>query len=353
VKHGCCLGIGLSAMSTNRKDIYELLKNTMYEDNAVIGEAIGLAIGLVMLGSNNDTILQDMVSFAQFTLHERVLRGLAVGISFIMYGRLEEADQLITSLYQNKNPLLRCSAMYTISMAYCGTSNEIAVNKLLHVANSDISDDVRCAAVTSLGFLFSRTPELCLKTVSIYTKSCNPYVRYGAAMALGIACAGTGLKETIHLLEPMIQDLVNFVRQGALIASSMIFIRPTESTFSNNSYFRTLYANVVIDYNEDDVAKFGAILAQGIIEGGGHNVSIEIQSKSGNCNMLTVIGLMLFTQYQHCICLSHCLTLAFTPKCDIALNTQLETTFKINSVKNDIKPGVNSLCQELAEQRTW
>lgn len=44
-------------------------------------------------------------------------------------------------------------------------------------------------------------------------------MRYGAAMALGIACAGTGLREAIALLEPMAKfDPVNFVRQGALVS---------------------------------------------------------------------------------------------------------------------------------------
>ncbi|MBO8666619.1 HEAT repeat domain-containing protein, partial [Staphylococcus aureus] len=76
----------------------------------------------------------------------------------VMYGRLEEADPLITSLLQDKDPILRRSAMYTISMAYCGTGSNMAIRKLLHVAVSDVNDDVRRAAVTGLGFLLFRTP---------------------------------------------------------------------------------------------------------------------------------------------------------------------------------------------------
>lgn len=39
-----------------------------------------------------------------------------------------------------------------------------------------------------------RTPEQCPSVVSLLSESYNPHVRYGAAMALGICCAGTGNK---------------------------------------------------------------------------------------------------------------------------------------------------------------
>lgn len=42
--------------------------------------------------------------------------------------------------------------------------------------------------------------------------SYNPHVRYGAAMCLGIACAGKGYGEAVQMLEPMLKDTVDFVR---------------------------------------------------------------------------------------------------------------------------------------------
>ena len=35
--------------------------------------------------------------------------------------------------------------------------------------------------------------------MSLLSESYNPHVRFGAAMALGIACAGTGLKVSMQL----------------------------------------------------------------------------------------------------------------------------------------------------------
>ncbi|KAK0180224.1 hypothetical protein PV327_005889 [Microctonus hyperodae] len=324
VRHGGCLGLGLAAMGSHRQDVYEQLKFNLYQDDAVTGEAAGISMGMVMLGSKSTQAIEDMVAYAQETQHEKILRGLAVGIAFTMYGRLEEADPLVTSLCADKDPILRRSGMYTLAMAYCGTGNNQAIRKLLHVAVSDVNDDVRRAAVTGLGFLLFRTPEQCPSVVSLLAESYNPHVRYGAAMALGIACAGTGLKEAIALLDPMTNDPVNFVRQGALIASAMILIQQTEAICPRVKDFRALYAKVVVDKHEDVMAKFGAILAQGIIDAGGRNVTVSLQSRTGHTNMLAVVGALVFTQYWYWFPLAHCLALAFTPTCLIALNAQLK-----------------------------
>lgn len=68
----------------------------------ITGEAAGLALGLVMLGSKSAQAIEDMVGYAQETQHEKILRGLAVGIALVMYGRMEEADALIESLCRDK-----------------------------------------------------------------------------------------------------------------------------------------------------------------------------------------------------------------------------------------------------------
>ncbi|KAL0624817.1 26S proteasome non-ATPase regulatory subunit 1 [Plecturocebus cupreus] len=139
VRHGGSLGLGLAAMGTARQDVYDLLKTNLYQDDAVTGEAAGLALGLVMLGSKNAQAIEDMVGYAQETQHEKILRGLAVGIALVMYGRMEEADALIESLCRDKDPILRRSGMYTVAMAYCGSGNNKAIRRLLHVAVSTLT----------------------------------------------------------------------------------------------------------------------------------------------------------------------------------------------------------------------
>ncbi|KAF3430798.1 hypothetical protein E2986_14174 [Frieseomelitta varia] len=194
-----------------------------------------------------------------------------------------------------------------------------------------------------------RTPEQCPSVVSLLAESYNPHVRYGAAMALGIACAGTGLKEAIALLDPMTNDSVNFVRQGALIASAMILIQQTEATCSRVKDFRALYAKVIVDKHEDVMAKFGAILAQGIIDAGGRNVTVSLQSRTGHTNMLAVVGALVFTQYWYWFPLAHCLALAFTPTCLIALNAQLKMP-KLE-IRSNARPSVYAYPAPLEEKK--
>ena len=59
---------------------------------------------------------------------------------------------------RSKDSIVRYGAMYAIGAAYAGTSNNDAVQKLLHFAVSDVNDDVKRAALTNLGFLFIRKP---------------------------------------------------------------------------------------------------------------------------------------------------------------------------------------------------
>uniref|UniRef100_A0A1B0CHY1 26S proteasome non-ATPase regulatory subunit 1/RPN2 N-terminal domain-containing protein n=1 Tax=Lutzomyia longipalpis TaxID=7200 RepID=A0A1B0CHY1_LUTLO len=62
VRHGGCLGLGLAAMGTHRHDVYEQLKFNLYQDDAITGEAAGIAMGMVMLGSKNVAAIEDMVA---------------------------------------------------------------------------------------------------------------------------------------------------------------------------------------------------------------------------------------------------------------------------------------------------
>ncbi|GLE09746.1 hypothetical protein PINS_up021586 [Pythium insidiosum] len=267
VQHGACLGIGLCGLASHDYELYEELKNVMFTDSAVAGEGAGLAIGLVLLGAGSGArqgeIVKDLLAYAHDTKHEKIIRGAMMGIALMMYETEEQADALIEQLLRDKDPLVRYGGIYATAMAYVGTSNNTAIRRLLHVAVSDVSDDVRRAAVTCLGFVLFRTPVQVPKLVSLLSESFNPHVRYGACLAVGIACAGTAKNEAIQLLEPLLDDPVDYVRQGALMALAMVLMQESEGRNSKVTDVREKILKHITDKHVTTMTKVRAVDLRG------------------------------------------------------------------------------------------
>ncbi|XP_004247848.1 26S proteasome non-ATPase regulatory subunit 1 homolog A [Solanum lycopersicum] len=323
IQHGACLGLGLAALGTADEDIYDDIKNVLYTDSAVAGEAAGIGMGLLMVGTASEKA-SEMLAYAHETQHEKIIRGLALGIALTVYGREEEADTLIEQMTRDQDPILRYGGMYALALAYRGTANNKAIRRLLHFAVSDVSDDVRRTAVLALGFVMYSEPEQMPRIVSLLSKSYNPHVRYGAAMAVGISCAGTGMSEAISLLEPLTSDVVDFVRQGALIAMAMVMVQISEASDSRVGAFRRQLEKIVLDKHEDTMSKMGAILASGILDAGGRNVTIKLLSKTKHDKITAVVGLAVFSQFWYWYPLIYFVSLAFSPTALIGLNSDLK-----------------------------
>lgn len=131
----------------------ETLCNTLFSDSPVAGEACGIAMGLVMVGTGDREAIDKMSRYAKETQHEKIIRGLTIGIALVMYGKEDMADTFISTLLREHEPILRYGGAYTIALAYCGMGHVPAIQKLLHLASHDPNDDVRRAAVMSLGFV--------------------------------------------------------------------------------------------------------------------------------------------------------------------------------------------------------
>jgi 26S proteasome regulatory subunit N2 len=319
VQHGACLGLGLACMATASDDAFEDLKSVLYTDSAVAGEAAGLAMGLLLAGRASDKTAE-MMAYAHDTAHEKIIRGLAVGLALTCYGREEEAEPLIEALARDADPVLRYGGVFATGLAYRGSGHNGAIRRLLHSAVSDVSDDVRRGAVLNLGFVLCATPEQCPRVVSLLAESYNPHVRYGAAMAVGIACAATGNKEAAALLEPLAADPVDFVRQGAYIATALLLLQQPEARVQP---FRRVLERAVGDKHEEALAKMGAIIAAGILDAGGRNATVALRSHSGAFRMSAFLGLAMFVQHWYWFPLGATLSVALSPSALIALNADL------------------------------
>ena len=99
VKH---LALGVAGMGGKNTDAYDDLKQVLFSDSAVAGEAAGYAMGLILLGTADEICADEMLVYARETQHEKIIRGLAIGIAFIYYGRQEQADSIVKQLLGEK-----------------------------------------------------------------------------------------------------------------------------------------------------------------------------------------------------------------------------------------------------------
>ncbi|KAJ1373020.1 hypothetical protein KIN20_035346 [Parelaphostrongylus tenuis] len=360
VRHGACLGLGLAAMGTQNQDVYLQLRDALYLDDAVTGEAAGLAMGLVMVGSLNSAAFQDMVQYTCDTQHDKiqtwtsywdfVIRLWSTKSNFYLIyvifareiskelfstGRQDEAESYISQLIDVKsNAMLRSTGIALMSMAYVGSGRANVVSRLLEKVATDPNNDVKRFAVMGIGFLLSNSPSICKDYVGMLVEHFNSHVRYGAAMALGIACVGTGYKEAISLLEPLLSAKENYVRQGAVIALSFIYVQQTDVGSLKVGEFRKQLTKMTTEKGEDSMAKFGAIIAQGILDVGGRNMTIALHNRSGTIDMGGVVGMMTFLQFWYWHSMVPLISLACKPTCLIALTKDLQMPkieFKCNA----------------------
>mmetsp|Transcript_132096 Transcript_132096/g.358717 ORF Transcript_132096/g.358717 Transcript_132096/m.358717 type:complete len:511 (-) Transcript_132096:132-1664(-) len=257
----------------------------------------------------------------------------------IMFRREEEAETLIQQMVLDKDAILRYGACFCIGLAYVGTSQNGAIRRLLHISVSDVSDDVRRAAVIALGFVMCNAPEQLPGVVKLLSESYNPHVRYGAAMALGIACAGSAQLDAHNLLQPLMSDASDFVRQGSIIAMGMLYMQTSPGKTERVKDFRTKLQKVIGDKHEDVMTRFGAILANGIMDAGGRNSCASLFSNSGVLRRGAAIGFCLFTQMWYWFPLIHMFSLTLVPTALIGLTEKLKIP-KNFSLKSGAKPSL-------------
>merc|ERR1712129_604180 len=110
--------------------------------------------------------------------------------------------------------------------------------------------------------------------------------------------AGTGDSNSISLLEPMLTDMTDFVRQGALIGTSLIYMQQGDSCNGRKiKSFREKLSSIVSDKHQTTLTKMGAIMSIGIIDAGGRNCSFDLGSKNGFTKMTSAIGMALWLQH--------------------------------------------------------
>jgi 26S proteasome regulatory subunit N2 len=365
ISHGAALGVGLTSFGSGNVEVVNELKELLYTDSAVAGEAASIAMGMVLAGSGAGNhaadpspegellaeVVAELRNYSKETQHEKIIRGIAICLALIQFGQEENADATIEEMRGDRDPIIRYGAMYGLALAYCGTGSNKAVRILLHTAVSDVNDDVRMASVIGLALVLHKTPHRVPELVRLLLESFNPHVRYASCMAVGIAMAGTGDAESVALLEPMLTDMTDYVRQGALLGTAMIYMQQSDSCNHRKiKTYREKLVSIVSDKHQSTLTKMGAILSTGLIDVGGRNCALSLGSKNGFTKMNSAVGLVLWLQHWHWYPMMHMLSLTVTPTCTIGLNKDFKYPKKFEIVCNS-KPSAFAYPKKLEEKK--
>ena len=407
VQAGACLGLGLAGMTAGTEPMYEKMTEIMYQDDAVGGEAAAVAIGLLFAGRGGTSAsggaaraIAEGLTQAHDTKHEKIIRGIGMSMGLISFGQEEAADMLIDQLVLDQDPILRYGGMFTMALAYTcvgrrrnavvhercaasrlsrrsrtrhhspqhspppptppphplhsGTSNNRVLKRLLHFAVSDVKDDVRRAAIISIGFVFCRRPELVPKTVTLLAQSYNPHVRYGACWAVGISCAGASgstAADAIALLTPMLKDKTDFVRQAAMMCLAMVLMQHAEEG-EHGAHVKALRKelnDVIVEQKRvPSLVKSGALLALGLLDAGGRNQVISLCSPNGMVKMGAAIGMALFVQHWYWFPFLQLISLCLAPTVLLGLNKDMKMP-KSFAATCDAKPSLFAVPEPLKD----
>lgn len=328
-KHGGCLGLGLITMGSQNQQYYSMMHDVLDQGDPISGEAAGYAAGLVMIGRGECEELSELYKIARASPHEKIVRSSSFGLAFMMYGLEDKSSTLVEHLLEERDPFLRESAAWVTALAYVGTGSNNGLQRLLHIAISDVNDSVRRAATIGIGFILSRNPERLPGMVKLLAESYNPYVRWGAALALGVGCAGTGNSEAIEILKPLLKDDNQFVLQNAMIAMSLVLQQQSDAAVPYCKEYREYLRNKLKPpafrlSTKTDIIMFGVSLAYGILNAGGRNIVISCNNLNTENSVPATVGLAMFCNNFYWVPLTLMITLSYHPTAIIGLDDNLK-----------------------------
>ncbi|OII72697.1 RPN2 26s proteasome regulatory subunit [Cryptosporidium ubiquitum] len=339
LQHGASLGLGIMGFGSCDTELYDELRNVLYMDNAVAGEAAAYGLGLVMFGSGSKKAIGDLLSYAKDTQHEKIVRACSVALGFVMFSQSgEEANELFQQLNSDSEHFIRYGAMHVLGLAYCGTGNEFAMEKLLHASVSELSDDNKRAAVFALGLVMCRNTQQIPQVFSLLCDSYNPHVRYAAALTLGITCCGMESPKITAILQSMTTDSTDIVRQAAYIGLGLLLMQQNESSNDKFTCIRQQMIKTATDKHEHIATRFGAILGLGLMDAGGRNVKASLFSRNEeSLRAQSVAGFSLFFQFWFWFPLVHCISLSYIPTYIVGLDDQLRVPKSFSMQCNSAK----------------
>lgn len=328
---GACIGLGLCALETGRVDLFEKLKHFFHEDNSIMHESALYAIGLIFASIDDAQVVVDFIkSIHDTTDFPRVKRvcGLATALIYSLNEKEVEPEKYL----QSTDASVRAMGLLSLGSAYVATSNFDIIEKVLPFVN-DGDDETKKAAVIALSLIGYDDYEVTSYCIMPLAENHNPFVRATAALCLGFFHSGICNAEIGNILEALLYDSDDLVKQSAAIGVgfAMAQSNPTLSTNYKRIMDRLNY--IIVNRGESQCVKIGASLGRGIAETSGRSAVFSLKNLGGQVITSRVAGAMMFLFSWYWYPLMPCVSLCHLPTPLFFFDQNLEETddFLMNS----------------------
>lgn len=335
---GSFLCLGIIKYSSGDYDTFAKLKDPFEKYSTISQETAGYAAGLLFANTSDITVIEYLKSIRNTTGFKRLVRVINVALAMISGDR--STPQLdINDVVGIEETILRLGVNWVNSNEAC------IINYLLKYVNHS-NDDIKRAAVISLGMVVGYHEESIREIMIPLSTSHAMYVRAAAALSLGFfstEVTNVELKaDIINLLEALIFDSEDLVKQQAGIGLGIALQQyntnlygPRDKNCATVNYKRIckMMNGIIGNRNDNRSYKIGVGLGRSLMELGGRNAVLSLRNISGHIDNIRVHGYLLFTQSWYWNPLYNFLSLLVlpTPCIRIDQNLQLAQTTNIQS----------------------
>lgn len=208
---------------------------------------------------------------------------------------------------------MRIGAVNLLALGYVNTSDNKIIAELLQIAATDLSNDVRRAAVIAIAFVMLNNINKAIILLKMLSKSYNDYVRHAVALSLGIIGAHSFNKEIHNLLMNLFEDDSFHVKSASAIALGMVHQLGNPIFDKSFLEVRNKLKDCIDKKYEDSISKLGCYMGLGLMQSGGGNSTLSLLTRDGRLKLKNISSVFLFTQYWYWFPLMNMLGLALEP----------------------------------------
>jgi len=307
---GACIGLGLNMIQTGDKGVFERLKILFSVDNTIMQESALYAIGLVYAGCEDEEAIEFVRSIHDRTYLPRVKRvaGLATAL---MHAIGHERVDLLEYL-KSADSSVRGMGLLSLGTAYAATSNLGVIERILPLIN-DGDDEVKRAAVLAIALIGYGDSEIKASCLVPMAENHNLFVRSAAAQCLGFFSAGLCDVETCRVLEAMLYDSEDLVRQAACLGLGFALMQANPTLVPNYKRAMDRMNYLLVTRTESQCVKIGASLGKAISETSARCAIYSLKNYSGQVLGTKLVGALLFFQSWYWYPLIPCVSLCHHP----------------------------------------